>query len=69
MSLLLHQVSVKVPRNNINFSVLEGRCSVSLHTHYSLGGFYHLKKLIGVNEVYTLTIDFLLEEHMGLKKA
>jgi len=29
---------------------------------------YHLNKLIGINEAYTLTVDLLLKKHIGLKK-
>lgn len=67
MTILLHEVSVNVPKNNINFSRLEWRCSVSLYTLF-LGELYNLNKLIGINEAYTLSVDLLLKKHMGLKR-
>lgn len=41
--------------------------SKPIHTLFH-GELYHLNKLIGINEAYTLTVDFLLKEHMGLKR-
>lgn len=41
--------------------------SKPIHTSF-LGELYHLNKLIGINEAYTLTVDLLLKEYMGIKR-